>query len=303
MSTIVRPRVIVAGSANMDCIVQAKRLPGAGETVPGDDILFLPGGKGANQAVAAARMGAEVVFSARLGDDNFGAQLKAALTAENIDLTAAKTTAAKTGAAFITVADGQNTIVVVSGANAAMSPETADDVHFRAGDWLLAQLEIPQETVLRFFRNAKNAGAFCLLNPSPADDAPRELLSLSDLLVLNEMELALLCAHTPIAADDAAAIEQCARTLAVGGNAVIVTRGMHGALGIDKNGAAFRVPGISAKTVDTTGAGDCFAGALATALCEGMLLSDAAQLANRAAAASTEKIGAIPSLPRRTALI
>ena len=295
-------RVIVAGSANMDCIVRSRRLPNVGETVAGDGVLFLPGGKGANQAVAAARMGAEVFFAARLGDDDFGAQLQAALTAENINLTAVKIAAAETGAAFVTVADGNNTIVVVAGANAEMTPDAADDVHFRAGDWLLAQLEIPRQTVLRFFNKAKSAGAFCMLNPSPTDGTHGELLALADLIVVNETELALLCKQPPIAPDNTAAIEQCARDLATNGKAVVVTLGALGSLGIDGNGNVFTVAGAPAKTVDTTGAGDCFAGALAAALCENMPLPNAAQLANRAAAASTEKIGAIPSLPQRALL-
>ena len=294
-----KPRVIVAGSANMDCIVQARRLPGTGETVAGDGVVFLPGGKGANQAVAAARMGAEVFFAGCVGKDDFGSQLRAALAAENINVDAMTTSAAETGAAFITVAEGKNTIVVVAGANNDMTPAAADGVDFHPRDWLLAQLEIPQETVMRCFEKAKNAGAFCMLNPSPADGAREELTALADLIVLNETELSLLCARPPIAAGNAAALEECARLLAARGAAVVVTRGEHGALGVAKDGAAFSIPGVAAKAVDTTGAGDCFTGALAAGLCEGMALPDAAQLANRAAAASTEKLGAIPSLPRR----
>lgn len=294
-----RARVVVAGSANMDCVVSASRHPRTGETVAGDAVRFLPGGKGANQAVAAARMGADTVFIGRVGDDDFGAQLQSTLAREGIDASGLETVAgASTGMAVVTVAGGDNTIVVAPGANFEMSAAAADACDFRRGDWLLTQLEIPARASLGFFREAKRAGAHCVLNPSPAERIETALLQDADLIILNPRELEALCGVEAVSTDDMEALEAHARRLAAKRQAMIVTLGARGAFAIDWNGAAFAEPGAAAKVVDTTGAGDCFTGALAAALCERHDLRRAVRLANRAAAASTERHGAIPSLPR-----
>lgn len=298
-----RARVVVAGSANMDCVVSASRHPRTGETVAGDAVRFLPGGKGANQAVAAARMGADTVFIGRVGDDAFGAQLQSTLAREGIDTSGLETVAgADTGMAVVTVAGGDNTIVVVPGANFEMSPAAADAFDFRRGDWLLAQLEIPARATRGFFREAKRAGAHCVLNPSPAERLETALLRDADLIILNPRELELLCGVEAVPVDDQKTLEAHARRLAAKRQAVIVTLGARGAFAIDWNGMAFAERGVAAKVVDTTGAGDCFTGVLATALCEQNDLRRAVRLANRAAAASTERRGAIPSLPRAAEL-
>jgi len=297
--TKTRARVIVAGSANMDCVVSASRHPRIGETVAGEAVSFLPGGKGANQAVAAARMGADTVFIGRVGDDEFGAQLQSGLAREGIDTSRFESVAgASTGMAVVTVAGGDNTIVVVPGANFALPPEAAVACDFRPGDYLLAQLEIPARTTLAFFREAKRAGARCVLNPSPAERIETELLRAADLIILNPRELELLCGVEAVPNDDIKSLEAAARRLISKRQAIIVTLGSRGALAIDWSGAAFAEPGAAAKVVDTTGAGDCFTGALAAALCEMNDLRRAVRLANRAAAASTSRRGAIPSLPR-----
>lgn len=301
--TKTRPRVIIAGSANMDCMVSASRHPRIGETVAGDAVSFLPGGKGANQAVAAARMGADTVFIGRVGDDAFGAQLQSTLAREGIDLSNFEVIAGQsTGMAVVTVADADNTIVVIPGANFALPPAATTACEFRPGDWLLAQLEIPARTTLEFFREAKRAGARCVLNPSPAERLETELLRDADLIILNPHELELLGGVEAASNGDIKALEGVARRLISPRQAIIVTLGERGAFAIDWNGAAFAEPGAPAKVVDTTGAGDCFTGALAAALCAQDDLRRAVRYANRAAAASTSRRGAIPSLPRASAL-
>jgi len=298
-----RARVVVAGSANMDCVVSASRHPRIGETVAGDALRFLPGGKGANQAVAAARMGADTVFIGRVGEDDFGAQLQSTLAREGIDTSNLEAVAgANTGMAVVTVADGDNTIVVAPGANYRMPPEAAGGFGFRRGDWLLAQLEIPARVTLEFFREAKRAGAHRVLNPSPAECIETELLREADLIILNPRELELLCGVETVSLNDLKTIEAHARRLISPRQAIIVTLGERGAFGLDWDGATFAEPGTAAKVVDTTGAGDCFTGALAAALCEPDDLRRAVRRANRAAAASTERCGAIPSLPRASEL-
>lgn len=298
-----RARVVVAGSANMDCVVGASRHPRIGETVAGDAVRFLPGGKGANQAVAAARMGADTVFIGRVGDDAFGAQLQSELAREGIDTSGLETVAgAGTGMAVVTVANGDNTIVVAPGANFHITAAAAAACDFRPGDWLLAQLEIPARATRAFFREAKRAGAHRVLNPSPAERLETELLQDADLIVLNPGELEALCGTDAVSNDDMEALEAHARRLLAKRQAIIVTLGARGAFAIDWNGAAFAEPGAAAEAVDTTGAGDCFTGALAAALCEQHDLRRAVRLANRAAAASTERRGAIPSLPRAAEL-
>src|ERR1700757_470519 len=186
-------RVFVAGSINMDVVATAERHPRVGETVAGKEVLYFPGGKGANQAVAAAKLGAYTTLIGRLGKDAFGAELRAFLSAQGVDLSLVRETAdAHTGTAIITLADADNTIVVVPGANGLVTPEDVAPVSLAKGDIAVSQFEIPLPAIAAFFKRARAAGATTILNPAPARQIGAELLSLVDILVLNETELALL---------------------------------------------------------------------------------------------------------------
>ena len=195
-------RVFVAGSINMDVVAIADRHPKVGDTVAGKSVQYFPGGKGANQAVAAAKLGAPTALIGRLGRDAFGQQLRAFLAAQAIDLAGVKETAgADTGTAIITVAAADNTIVVVPGANALVGAEDVGDVSFAEGDVAVSQFEIPQSAIVAFFRRARAAGATTILNPAPAMRFEPGLLELVDILILNETELGFLT-HTELRDND-----------------------------------------------------------------------------------------------------
>jgi ribokinase len=186
-------RVFIAGSINMDVVATADRHPRIGETVAGKAVLYFPGGKGANQAVAAAKLGAPTALIGRLGSDAFGDQLNAFLAAQGVDLSFVRqTTEADTGTAIITVANSDNTIVVIPGANALVSTADVAAPALAKGDIVVSQFEIPLASISAFFQRARAAGATTILNPAPAIHFDRELLDLADILVLNESELGLL---------------------------------------------------------------------------------------------------------------
>ena len=186
-------RVFVAGSINMDVVATAERHPRVGETVFGKDVLYFPGGKGANQAVAAAKLGAATALIGRLGKDAFGAELRTFLAGQGVDLSwVRETDGAHTGTAIITLADADNTIVVVPGANGLVTPEDVAAVPLAKGDVAVSQFEIPLPAISAFFARARAAGATTILNPAPAREFGKDLLDLVDMLVLNETELGLL---------------------------------------------------------------------------------------------------------------
>ncbi|HMI10581.1 MAG TPA: PfkB family carbohydrate kinase, partial [Bradyrhizobium sp.] len=186
-------RVFVAGSINMDVVATADRHPRIGETIAGQAVLYFPGGKGANQAVAAAKLGAATTLIGRLGKDAFGDELKAFLAAQRVDLTFVQDTAeAHTGTAIITVANADNTIVVIPGANALVSAADVEAPVLAKGDIAVSQFEIPLPAISIFFKRARAAGATTILNPAPAIEFSRELLDLVDILILNETELGFL---------------------------------------------------------------------------------------------------------------
>jgi ribokinase len=291
-------RVFVAGSINMDVVATADRHPKVGETVAGRQVLYFPGGKGANQAVAASRLGARTTLIGRLGKESFGGELKAFLGEQGIDLGYVQETAeAHTGTAIITVAEADNTIVVIPGANGLVGAEDVEVVPLLAGDVAVSQFEIPLPTIAAFFRRARAAGATTVLNPAPAQAMSRELLALVDILVLNETELGFLAGSELSESDEAARIIAVARQLqAREDQAICVTLGKRGVLALAGR-EEIAVPGRVVKALDTTGAGDCFVGALAAQLADDVPLRAALAFANAAASISVQRMGAGPSMP------
>jgi ribokinase len=291
-------RVFVAGSINMDVVATAVRHPRVGETVAGQAVHYFPGGKGANQAVAAAKLGASTALIGRLGTDAFGQQLRTFLAAQGVDLALVKdTTGTHSGTAIITIADADNTIVVVPGANALVSADDVAAPVLAKGDVAISQFEIPLPTVAAFFTRARAAGATTILNPAPAIACGPELLDLVDILILNETELGFL-AHTELHDSDAPdRFVAAARRLQTGANGIIcVTLGKRGVLAL-VDGEASMIAGRTVKAIDTTGAGDCFVGALAAQLANGKAIRDALEYANAAASICVQRMGAAPSMP------
>ncbi|MBR1226030.1 MULTISPECIES: ribokinase [unclassified Bradyrhizobium] len=291
-------RVFVAGSINMDVVATADRHPLVGETVAGNAVLYFPGGKGANQAVAAAKLGGSTTLIGRLGTDAFGQQLRAFLAAQGVDLAHLKDTAeAHTGTALITIANADNTIVVVPGANALVSAEDVGTPVLARGDIAVSQFEIPLPTIAAFFERARAAGATTILNPAPATRFGQELLDLVDILVLNETELGFLTGTELRDTDEPARFVEAARSLRTSSDRMIcVTLGKRGVLALS-GGDASVIAGRAVKAVDTTGAGDCFVGALAAQLSDGRAIRDALTYANAAASICVQRMGAAPSMP------
>jgi len=290
-------RVFVAGSINMDVVATAERHPKIGETVAGKEVLYFPGGKGANQAVAAAKQGVLTTLIGRLGADTFGTELRAFLAAQSIDLGLVKDTAGTpTGTAIITVAKSDNTIVVVPGANALVNAADVSAASLGKADVAVSQFEIPLPAISAFFQRARAAGATSIFNPAPARAIGPELLDLVDILVLNETELGFLTRRELHDSDEPAYFIEAARSLGRKDKAVCVTLGRRGVLAL-VGGEAMLIPGRSVKAVDTTGAGDCFVGALAAQLAEGKSMRDALTYANAAASICVQRMGAAPSMP------
>lgn len=294
-------RVVVVGSANVDFVVQTPHIPRPGETVLGHNFVMAMGGKGANQAVGAARLGARVSFVARVGQDVFGDQCLEAYRAEGIDTRFVSRDADEaTGVALIAVAaDGENSITVASGANMRLLPQhvrAAEEI-FREADVLVMQLEVPLETVLAAAQLAAKHGVRVVLNPAPAQKLPSELLALVDVLTPNRIELAMLLGVQEaeiVGLDDAQLAE---RALSLGVANAVITLGAEGALVADARGAQ-RVPPFRVQPVDTTAAGDAFNAGLAVALGRGEPLVTAARYGAACGALATTKVGAQPSLPR-----
>ncbi len=298
-----KPKIAVVGSFNTDLTVFTPRMPIPGETILGGPYYTGPGGKGANQAVAAARLGAQVSMVVKLGQDYYGDQALENLIQEGIDTRGViRTTDTHTGVAFIVVdQQGENMIVVASGANAQLTPADIDGVRdvITGADIVLLQLEVPMETVAYTAALAHAAGVTVLLNPAPAQPLSPDLLAHVDYLTPNESE-AQLISGLPVA--DVVGAEAAARWLtAQGVRTPVITLGAKGALA---SGAAgfMHVPGRKVEVVDTTGAGDAFNGALAVALGEGKDLAAAVAFANTAAALQVTQRGTAPAMPRREAV-
>ncbi|MBK8986656.1 MAG: ribokinase [Chloroflexi bacterium] len=297
-----QPHIVVVGSLNMDLVVQVPTIPAPGETVLGDNFATIPGGKGANQAVAAARLGAKVSLIGRVGADAFGAQLLAAARAEGIDVThVGVDETAASGIAMITVdAAGQNSIAVASGANYRL---TAVHVH-RAWeqldrvDLLVMPLETPLETIETAVMLAQQSGVKVILNPAPARPLPAHILAGVDVLVPNESETALLTGLPVTTGDETRQAARCLLDLGVG--SVVLTLGSRGALVLaGGNGEFTAVAPYPVNAVDTTAAGDAFVAGLAVGLGEGRSLPAAAQFANAVGALAVTKQGAQPAMPTR----
>ncbi|HEY7310112.1 MAG TPA: ribokinase [Gemmataceae bacterium] len=299
--TAMYPRVCVVGSANIDLTFRTVRLPKPGETLIGQAFHLGFGGKGANQAVMAARLGAQVSMVARVGSDVFGEQTVQNYRQYGIDTAHVLRDAERpTGVASIVVEDSaQNCILIVAGANAGLSPadvRAARGVIESAGV-LLCQLEVPIESTLEAFRIARAAGVRTILNPAPAVALPDELLRLTDLCVPNETEAELLTGQRVETPDE---VESAARVLLQRGpRAVLVTLGPRGVLLVEE-GTVEHIPSVRVPAVDASGAGDAFIGSLAVFLVEGRTLRDAARWANTAAALSVTRRGTQASFPTRT---
>jgi ribokinase len=291
-------RVVVAGSINMDVVATADRHPRIGETVAGQAVFYFPGGKGANQAVAAAKLGAPTTLIGRLGKDAFGDQLRTFLAAQGLDLSLVReTTDAHTGTAIITAANADNTIVVIPGANAFVSAADVALAPLAKSDIAVSQFEIPIPTIRAFFERARAAGATTILNPAPVVEFDRSLLGLVDILILNESELGLLAEVRLGETDAPARFIEAIRFLQMGrGKIICVTLGKRGVVALVK-GEPVIVAGRTVNAVDTTGAGDCFVGAVASQLAGRKAIRDVLVYANVAASVCVQRMGAAPSMP------
>ncbi|NBM17927.1 ribokinase [Streptomyces sp. GC420] len=309
--------LLVVGSANADLVIGVDRRPGPGETVLGSDLAVHPGGKGANQAAAAARLGARTALLARVGDDAHGRLLLESQRSAGVDTVGVLAGGAPTGVALITVdPSGDNSIVVSPGANARLTPEDvrAAASLFHASRVVSVQLEIPPETVAEVVRNVA-PGSRLVLNPSPPAPLPAEVLAACDPLVVNEHEARFILggpadgsagnspgaagaagAAAGPAADDGSPEEWARALLSLGPRSVVVTLGAEGAL-VSAGGDCVRVPSVRVSAVDTTGAGDAFTAALAWRLGRGEDLETAAAFAVRVGAAAVTKEGAQASFP------
>ncbi len=296
-------RVVVAGSINMDVVAMAERHPRVGETVAGSSVLHFPGGKGANQAVAAAKLGAETILIGRVGKDAFGAELKTFLAAQGVNLSWVNETAdTHSGTAIITRADADNTLVVIPGANGMVSAADVAGPALAKGDVAVSQFEIPRPAIAAFFARARASGATTILNPAPMRAFDRDLRELVDILVLNETELGLLTNIALHEDEEPARFAQAAQSLLTRpSQTVCVTLGRRGAVAVI-DGEPLLVPGRAVKAVDTTGAGDCFVGALAAQLAQGTSLRGALGYANLAASICVQRMGAAPSMPSKAEL-
>ncbi|MFF7599417.1 ribokinase [Streptomyces mirabilis] len=286
--------LLVVGSANADLVIGVERRPAAGETALGSDLVVHPGGKGANQAVAAGRLGARTALLARVGDDAHGRLLLDSQRAAGVDTAGVLVGGAPTGVALITVdPSGDNSIVVSPGANGRLTPEDVRSAGnlLAASRVVSAQLEIPLETVVEVVRNLAPGSRF-VLNPSPPRALPAEVLAACDPLIVNEHE-----ARVIIGTDLGDSPEDWASALlALGPRSVVITLGARGALAASADGAA-RVPSVKVETVDTTGAGDAFTAALAWRLGLDEPLAEAAAYAARVGAAAVTRAGAQESFP------
>jgi ribokinase len=288
--------IVVVGSLNADLVVRSPRFPKPGETIRGEDLATIPGGKGANQAVAAARLGADVAMVGCVGADAFGSMLIENLKRNHVDTKRVlRDGSAATGTAIIVVdSNGENSIILSPGANGRINSGDIDANALAGARLLLLQFEIPMETVVHAARLAREQKVKVVVNPAPAHEIPDELLKHTDYILPNETELALLTGKDT---RDKASLEAAARSLVKRGVPnVIVTLGARGALVMTRLGKTY-VPPYKVRPVDTTAAGDAFIGGMACALVNRKSLKDAVQYGCACGALATTKFGAQPSLP------
>jgi ribokinase len=294
------PDICVVGGINMDLVVQVPHIPRPGETVHGGEVARFPGGKGANQAVAASRLGASVTLVGQVGADAFGGELLDTLAAAGVGTAGVRRVAdSATGVALISVAsDGQNAIVVAPGANMAWGEAAVADVERAVGGYRLVvlNLEVPPAVIAQAIRAAKRGGAQVILNPAPHRTGDEACFDQVDLFVPNQVEAACFAGVAPDTVTDWIAVGRRLRQL--GPRTVIITLAGEGSAIIGGEGAT-RVPSFSVPVVDTTAAGDAFVGGLAAALLRELPLHDAVQFANACGAMAVTRAGAQPSLPQR----
>ncbi|MFI9555539.1 ribokinase [Nonomuraea endophytica] len=285
--------ISVFGSANMDLVAYVAQAPRTGETVTGRAFRTIPGGKGANQAIAAARAGGRVAFLGAVGDDGFGAEMRATLAGAGVDVRGLRQVSGSSGIAHIVVDDdGGNSIIVVPGANGTVTGPSGDDLAAIAGSQaLLLQLELPMEAVIGAAQAAQVSGAPVVLTPAPARPLPEELLDAVTLIVPNE--------HEAAAITGASGAEEALDALLKRVPEAVITLGAAGALYGSRSGERLRVAAVPVKAVDTTAAGDTFVGALAVARGEGLVPAEALRFASAAAALSVQREGASTSMPAR----
>ena len=296
--TTKRKGICVVGSANVDLIFRTPRLPVPGETLAGHSLHQCMGGKGANQAVMAARLGADVTFVARVGNDGFGTEAIEAYKSEGINTSFIQQDDGQpTGTAAILVDDdAENCIVVVAGANARLAPEHVQAARsvVENSNVLLSQLETPVATTLEAFQLARATNVLTILTPAPAENVTPELLELCDICVPNKAEIATIIGQPVNSEQDVMHAAALLRDRGV--KRVALTMGDDGVLLIDESGSS-HIPATKVEAIDTTGAGDAFTGAMAVGLAEGLSLKEAAQHAGVVAALSVTRAGTQPSFP------
>jgi len=295
-------KIVVVGSSNTDLIIKVPEIPRPGETLLGGEFMTFPGGKGANQAVAAARAGGDIIFIASVGDDSYGEEAIKGYKLDNINTGNVKICkGVPSGIAMITISDsGENAITVASGANARLLPADLDEVEeaFQEADCMLIQLETPLETVQKAVELCNELDTRVILNPAPAANLSDEILSKVSIITPNETEAESLTGI--VVSDDSSAARAADFLHAKGIGTVIITMGALGAFLSDRASSLQKlVPGFSVQAVDTTAAGDVFNGQLAVSLAEGNELEKAIVIAHAAAALSVQKLGAQSSIPRR----
>ncbi|HWV12633.1 MAG TPA: ribokinase [Sphingobium sp.] len=296
-------KVIVLGSVNVDLLVSTPRLPCAGETVSGTGLTRQLGGKGANQAVGAARAGAHCILLAAVGADDDGASMMAALARHGVDTGRVHVTPSATGCALVATSPQDNQIIHIAGANSDVGAMLTAGVDVGPDDVCLAQMETPASATAALFRRARVAGACTILNAAPASLDARQLLPLCDLLIVNESELALLTGADGRARLDALGLTQGRNLLRLThGQTLLVTLGADGLAIVDERGVIW-ISGHPVAVTDTTGAGDCFCGYLAAGLARGDDMERAAQEANAAASIAVQSLGAATSIPARAAVL
>jgi ribokinase len=286
------------GSANADLVVQVSRRPAGGETILGSDLVITPGGKGANQAVAASLIGGDVRFVGCVGDDPYGEMLRASLAGAGADVSGLSSVPGATGCALIFVTpDGENSIVVAPGANGEVTPAYLHDCEHAwvAADVVVLQLEIPMDAVELVAGECRSRGTRLMLNAAPAAVLAASVLEGCDPLVVNESEAMILLGEPPEAWTDPEDVAR--RLLGMGPKSVVITLGASGALAMGADGTVHREPGRKVEAVDTTGAGDAFVGALATVLAAGRTLAEGLVTATDVAALSVQRPGAQSSYP------